>query len=319
VARTVIEAARAAQRPIVVDPRGRDFTRYDGASVLKPNAQELSLEAGMPCGTDAEVAAALHVVMAKLPRVERLLVTRGAGGIALLPRGGEVSFHRARARDVFDVSGAGDTTIAALALALGAGAPIESAITFANRTAGIAVGKTGTAVVTPAEVLADARADAAKRDGVVDLATAAHRAAAWRAAGLTVGLTNGVFDILHVGHLQSLETAKSHCDRLIVAVNADAAVKRLKGPSRPVNSEADRAALLAGLTAVDLVVIFEEDTATTVVEAVRPNVYVKGGDYSPETLPEAEAVRGVGGEFRFAPLTPGRSTTAILARASGAE
>lgn len=319
VLRAVINAARGAGRTVIADPRGVDFTRYAGANILKPNALELSTETGRPASSDAEVAEALAAVIERNPTIEHVLMTRGSKGMALQSRGAEKArFFRSEPRDVYDVSGAGDTTIAALALALAAGAPLVKAIRFANRVAGIVVTKIGTATVTAEEVIDDALGRTLKGAPVASLESAVEAAERWRAEGLRVGFTNGCFDLLHVGHLATLAGARSLCDRLIVGLNSDASVRRLKGEGRPVNAEGDRARMLAALGPVDLVTVFEEDTAVRCVEAIRPEIYVKGGDYTAETLPETPAVRAYGGEVVIAPVEPGRSTTATMAKiASG--
>lgn len=317
VAAGVIAAARSAGVPVIADPRGSDYRRYNGAHVIKPNAQELEIAAGTPCDTDENAIAALDAVYRDLNDVDHVLVTRGGRGMALKSADAPVAFFPSEPRDVYDVSGAGDTTIAALSLAIGAGAALSDAIEVANRAAGVVVTKVGTAVVTGAEVIADARGRRIDGAPVLSLEAAADQAARWRADGLSVGLTNGCFDVLHVGHLASLTAARSACDRLIVAINSDASVSRLKGPDRPINTEAERAALIAALAPVDAVLVFDADTASGVVEAVRPDVYVKGGDYTPDDLPEASAVAAVGGRIVITPLTPDRSTTATLKRVAG--
>lgn len=310
----LIAAANAAGVKVIVDPRGRDFSRYDGAYIIKPNAYELSLEAARPCDDDAQAIAALKAVMGKLNSTEHLLVTRSAKGMALLKRGGAPEFFRSEPRDVYDVSGAGDTTIAALGLAVAAGAGPAQAVKLANQAAGIVVGKVGTAVVRAAELLADAQSKTIVGAPVAAREEAADRVARWKADGLRVGFTNGCFDILHVGHLSTLNRARALCDRLVVGVNADAAVARLKGEGRPIHAAEDRARLLASLAPVDLAVIFEEETASAVITALKPDVYVKGGDYNLETLPEAAAVQAYGGEIAFAPMAEGKSTSGILGK-----
>lgn len=314
VSRGVIAAARARGLRVVVDPRGRDFSRYDGAFLIKPNALELSTEAGAACGDDEEAAAALETVLARTPEVEHLLVTRSAKGMMLLSRGGEARAFAAEARDVYDVSGAGDTTLAALGLALAADAPLAEAIDVAMRAGGVVVSKVGTATTRPKELIEDALGRRAASAPVASLEEAQELAARWRANGLRVGLTNGCFDILHVGHLAALEQARRECDRLVVGVNADASVRRLKGAGRPVNVEDERARLIAALGPVDAAVIFTEDDAGALVTAIQPDVYVKGGDYRPEDLPEAAAARACGARIVITPLVEGRSTTRLIER-----
>lgn len=315
VCRAVIDAARQAGKPVCVDPRGLDFTRYDGATVIKPNAQELAAEAGLPVASDEDAESALAALMARMDRTEALLVTRGAQGMSLL-RGGDPVVHRkGRARQVFDVSGAGDTALAALCLGVAAGVDLRDAMALADLAAGTAVGKLGTATVTPDEVLEDAFAGARMPDWrVIDRDEAAELAENWRAEGLKVGFTNGCFDILHPGHLSVLRHARAACDRLVVGLNDDASVARLKGRERPINPAGHRALMLASLESVDRVVLFAEDTPQALIEAVRPDVLVKGADYAADDLPGAAFIKSYGGEIVLAPLEPGLSTTRLVER-----
>ncbi len=311
--RGAIAAAREAGVAISVDPRGADFTRYDGATVIKPNAGELASETGLPVSNDEEAEAALRAFKAELSETEALLVTRGGAGMSLLDADGAVTHHRSKARSVFDVSGAGDTALAALSLAIAAKLDLSDAMALADLAAGVAVTKSGTAVVTPAEMLADAdRTQGAPDWRILDRQGIAKLSEDWRAEGLKVGFTNGCFDILHPGHLSVLRHAASVCDRLIVGLNADASVKRLKGPSRPVNDETARAVMLASLDMVDRVVVFEEDTPQDLIEAINPHVMVKGADYVADDLPGAAFVKANGGEVVLAPLVKGQSTTGII-------
>jgi D-beta-D-heptose 7-phosphate kinase/D-beta-D-heptose 1-phosphate adenosyltransferase len=236
--------------------------------------------------------------------------------MSLAVRGQPVRHFRSAPRTVFDVSGAGDTTLAALGAALAAGAELEEAVEFALLAAGVVEGKIGTAVVTPAELveaeLAVHRAPAEAR--IATLERAVEEVARWRRAGLKVGFTNGCFDILHRGHVAYLAQARGWCDRLVVAINSDASVRALKGESRPVNDLESRALVLAGLQSVDLVVGFDAPTPLPVIEALRPDVLVKGADYALEEVVGAEQVRSWGGEVRLAALVDGYSTTAAIAR-----
>ncbi len=321
VSRGAISLAREAGVPVSVDPRGSDYSRYDGADVIKPNADELAEEAGLPVETDAETEAALHAVLECLSLTRAILVTRSARGMALLERGASVIHHRARPRSVFDVSGAGDTALAALSLAMAAGTPLADAMALADTAAGAAVAKTGTATVSPDEVLQDAEGGSGAPDWrILSRSEAAELAQSWRAQGLTVGFTNGCFDILHPGHLAVLRHARSVCDRLIVGLNDDESVRRLKGPERPINSVGLRAQMLASLETVDRVVVFEEDTPQALIEAVSPHVLVKGADYAdPDSLPGAAHVKAQGGTVVLAPLEEGLSTTGIVERIRQAE
>lgn len=314
----VIKAAKAAGVPVSVDPRGQDFTRYDGASVIKPNADELSLETGLPVTSDAEAETALKALKQRLPGAQALLVTRGAAGMALLDESGAVHHHRSRPRSVFDVSGAGDTALAALSLGLAARLALPDAMALADMAAGAAVAKAGTAVVTPEEILRDAESGAEAPDWrVLERDDAAALCGRWRESGLAVGFTNGCFDILHPGHLAVLRHAAAECDRLVVGLNSDASVARLKGPDRPINDAVTRAVMLASLEMVDRVVVFDEDTPQELIEALAPHVLIKGADYAPDTLPGAAFIKANGGRVVLAPLVQGVSTTGFVDRLKG--
>lgn len=311
-----IAAARAAGIPVLADPKSDDVALYRGASLLTPNARELARAARLPTGTEAEVAAAARAVMQRAG-IPALLCTRADKGMTLVRADGAVASVPAEAREVFDVSGAGDTVIATLALAHAGGAPLEEAMRIANAAAGIVVGKLGTATVS-AEELAHAlhaQGEASPGgDALLDREAARRLVAEWRAHGLRVGFTNGCFDVLHAGHVALLRAARRRCDRLVVALNTDASVARLKGPARPVNPLADRAAVIAALAAVDAVVAFAEDTPLALIQALMPDVLVKGADYTLDRVVGADVVQAAGGEVALVELLPGRSTTAILAR-----
>ncbi|MFN3835174.1 MAG: D-glycero-beta-D-manno-heptose 1-phosphate adenylyltransferase [Glycocaulis sp.] len=312
VCRGVIEAANAAGKPVCVDPRGADYSRYDGAFLIKPNAQELSEETGLPVRSDDEAEAALRALKARLPQTQSLIVTRGARGMSLISDG-RFAHHRSRPRSVYDVSGAGDTALAALSLGVGAGLALEDTMALADLAAGTAVGKAGTATVSPEEILEEAVQGADDADWrVISRDKAREVVQSWHREGLKVGFTNGCFDILHPGHLSALRHARSVCDRLVVGLNADASVSRLKGPERPVNPAAHRAAMLAALESVDRVVVFDEDTPEELIQTIAPDVLVKGADYKADDLPGAAFVKARGGEVVIAPLQPGFSTTSIV-------
>ncbi len=310
----VIAAGRAAGKPVLVDPKGRDFGRYRGATMVTPNRKELAEASGLPTGTDAEVEAAARKLL-KSCGIDQMLATRGPQGMSLITA--KAAHHvPAESREVFDVSGAGDTVIAVAAAVLALGAPAVDAMQLANFAAGIVVGKAGTAVADPAEItialqrqeLMSAEAKLADVDRLVD------RAAQWRAQGLRVGFTNGCFDLLHPGHVSLLSQARGACDRLVVGLNTDASVARLKGPGRPVQSEAARAAVLGSLATVDLVVLFDEDTPMKLIEALKPDVLVKGADYALDEVVGGEFVQGYGGRVMLAKLLDGHSTTSTLER-----
>ena len=315
----VIEAAINSGRengiPVIVDPKSRDFHRYGKVDVIKPNASELSAVVDMPAETDSEVEAALHKAL-KQSDANAIVVTRAAKGMSYIQRGGGVEHRRGEAREVYDVSGAGDTSISSLSLGIAAGATLSDSVKLAIAASGIAVGKFGTATVSAEEIRSAFRIGLGN-GGVshTPLSDLMDQVNAWRDAGFIVGFTNGCFDILHPGHLKLLEEAKSRCGRLIVGLNSDASVARLKGPTRPVNDATSRARVLKGLSAVDAVVVFEEDTPAKLISALMPDLLVKGGDYSIDTIVGADDVIRNGGTVHIVPLVDGQSTTAAIARA----
>jgi D-beta-D-heptose 7-phosphate kinase/D-beta-D-heptose 1-phosphate adenosyltransferase len=311
------EAAAASGGKVVVDSKARSFARYGAVDLIKPNAAEVAHATDLPTETDAEIEVALARAL-ELCEARAILVTRASKGISLAVRGQPVRHFPTAAREVFDASGAGDTTLAALGLALAADVPIEDAIAFAQLASGVAVGKVGTATVSPDEMV-EAALSAHFAPAEAKVATPqrlADQVARWRAKGLKVGFTNGCFDILHKGHVAYLAQARAWCDRLVVGLNDDAGVRRLKGEDRPVNDLESRALVLAGLGSVDLVAPFEEDTPIKLIEAVRPDVLIKGADYTEAEVVGAAEVRGWGGEVRLAPIVEGYSTTAAIAKLS---
>ena len=313
-----LRAAKAAGALLIVDAKARSLVKYGVADLIKPNALELAQLTGLPTETDAEVEAALEAVLADCS-APAVLVTRGAKGMSLAERGRPVQHIRGVPRRVFDVSGAGDTGLAALGLALAARAPIEQAVELAVLASGVAVTKVGTAVVTPAELI-DAELSAHRgpvEAKIVTLDGALAEVGRWKAQGLKVGFTNGCFDILHRGHVAYLTQARAWCDRLVVGLNSDASVRALKGDGRPVNDLESRALVLAGLGCVDLVTTFGEATPIALIETIRPDVLVKGADYTLATVVGAEAVQAYGGEVRLADIVRGYSTTAAIARMAG--
>lgn len=309
----LIAQCRALGRPVLIDPKGSDYARYRGATLLTPNVPELEAVVGA-CADEATLVAKGTRLLADL-QLDALLVTRSEKGMSLLRRGQAPLHLPAQAREVFDVTGAGDTVIATLAAALASGADLADAVHLANLAAGIVVGKLGTATASRAELehLLQGAADTDIR--VLDESALLARAAQARAQGQRVVMTNGVFDLLHVGHVRYLEAARALGDLLIVAVNEDDSVRRLgKGPARPVNPCADRMRVLAGLRCVDYVVSFAEDTPARMIGRVLPDVLVKGGDYTPEQIAGADAVRAAGGQVCVLPFHAGYSTTGMLAR-----
>lgn len=310
-----LHAAVDGGAAVIVDPKGRDFARYGAVDLIKPNAGELAAATGLPVETDAEVEAALAALL-ESTTVKAVVVTRAGKGMSLMRRGGEVRHFPGRAREVFDVSGAGDTSLAALGLALGAGASLETAVEFAILASGVVVGKAGTAVVTPAELI-DAEMSqhaAGAHAKVMPLEELAHVVEGWKRQGLRVGFTNGCFDILHRGHVAYLAQARSWCDRLVVALNTDASVRRLKGEGRPVNDLDSRAVVIGGLSSVDRVTSFDDPTPLALIERLRPDVLIKGADYTREGVVGGDLVESWGGEVRLATFQDGFSTTRTIER-----
>ena len=306
----LIAAARDAGARVLVDPKGRDFRRYRGASVVTPNLSEFESVVGH-CGDEALLAQRAQALCLETG-IEALLITRGEHGMSLVTASGEVLHESARAREVYDVTGAGDTVIAVLAGSIAAGADLPTAVALANLAAGVVVGKLGTATVSVAELLAAARPPASVSGGMLSIDQALHAVALARAAGEKVVMTNGCFDILHAGHVQYLEAARALGDRLLVAVNSDASVRRLKGSPRPFNDIDSRMRVLAALRSVDWVVSFAEDTPAALVQSLSPDVLAKGGDYLPAAIAGADHVRACGGEIRVLPLREGLSTSALV-------
>jgi D-beta-D-heptose 7-phosphate kinase/D-beta-D-heptose 1-phosphate adenosyltransferase len=316
----VIRAARARGIPVLVDPKGRDFSKYAGATTITPNTGELAQASGADPSDHHKLVQGGAELRRRLG-LDFLTFTRGEHGIALID-GDEVHQIPATAREVFDVSGAGDTVIAVLAACLAArdaGLSHLDAVRLANLAAGIVVAKVGTVSVHLDELLASLDADLGGAGGgkVLTLSEAQARCARWRALGERVVFTNGCFDLLHAGHVGLLEHARQHGDRLVVGLNADASVRALKGASRPINHQADRASVLAGLAAVDAVVVFPEETPLELIRALRPEVLVKGADYREDQVVGATEVRSWGGRVVLVPLLDGRSTSAAITRMRG--
>ncbi len=308
----LIAAARAAGKPVLVDPKGTDWARYRQATLITPNLAELSAVTGEP-SSDEDLAARAASLRESLA-LEALLVTRSERGMTLFHGEGDTHLP-ALAREVFDVTGAGDTVIALLGAGLGAGLALPDAANLANLGAGVVVGKLGTATVSRAELRRAARTRHADEDtGVLDAGQLQQRVEEARAHGERVVMTNGCFDLLHPGHVRYLEAARELGDWLVVAVNDDASVQRLKGDGRPINTLADRMEVLRGLGAVDWVTSFGEDTPAALIERVLPDVLVKGGDYRPEDIAGADAVLAAGGEVRVLEFVEGHSTSGIVER-----
>ena len=310
----LFEAARAKGIPALVDPKGRDYARYRGATVVTPNRRELETVTGETARDLAAVARLGERLRDELA-LEALLVKLSEEGMLLLQRGQEPRRIAARAREVFDVTGAGDTVLAALGVSLGCGLDLPSAAEVANRAAGCAVARVGTAPVHWADLLEGLVAS--PHEKVLDRAHVASVAAVLARAHKRVVFTNGCFDLLHPGHVRLLTQARAHGDVLVVGLNSDASVTRLKGEGRPILSESDRAQVLGGLDAVDFVVVFDEDTPQALIEEIRPQVLVKGGDYTEASVVGAPFVKSIGGRVVLVPLVEGRSTSSMVARMKG--
>jgi D-beta-D-heptose 7-phosphate kinase/D-beta-D-heptose 1-phosphate adenosyltransferase len=306
----MISACRRRNVPVFVDPKGADFEKYRGATLLTPNQGEFEAVAGN-CDTDDDLTRKARAMIDRLD-LEALLVTRSEKGMLLLQRGDEPQFLSTRAREVYDVTGAGDTVIAVLAAALATGETLTSAAALANLAAGLVVGKIGVASVSPSELRVALHRRGQGGRGLVNEEALLPLVGEARERNERIVMTNGCFDVLHAGHVAYLEEAKSLGDRLIVAINDDESVRRLKGQSRPVNKLVDRMSVLAGLAAVDWVVPFSEDTPARLIGAVLPDVLVKGGDYRPEEIAGSRSVLENGGEVRTLAFRDGHSSTRII-------
>lgn len=313
----VIQLARRHGRPVLVDPKGTDWERYQLATCVTPNLAELETLVGR--GLEADESGLIDAARKVRVRfgLERLLVTRGAQGMCLVGPDDDVALIPSQAREVFDVSGAGDTVIATLAAALGSGMPFDAAARVANTAAGIVVGKLGTQPILHSELSTALRYS----DGPSCFPYSAAKMAAmdgtlakvrqWRASGEKVVFTNGCFDLLHPGHISLLYQARAMGDRLIVGLNTDASVRRLKGPQRPILAEGDRAAMLGALSCVDAVVLFDQDTPLEIISCLRPDILVKGSDYTPEQVVGKDAVESYGGCVKLVDMLQGYSTTGL--------
>jgi D-beta-D-heptose 7-phosphate kinase/D-beta-D-heptose 1-phosphate adenosyltransferase len=321
----LIALAHTHGAKVIVDPKGSGYAIYRGADAVTPNRKELAEACGgAAAGSDAEIEEAARGLIAR-SGVRAVIATRSQDGMSVIEEGAGAPVHlETEALDVFDVSGAGDTVIATVAAALAAGADLVAAARLANLAGGIVVAKVGTAPVRHEELAERLAGGGGRRQArLCGYEQAAEEVQRWRARGLRVGFTNGCFDIIHAGHIAYLAEARARCDRLIVAVNADESVRRLKGPARPVNGEQARAAVLAALGAVDMVTVFgrdpaEKDTPCELIGRLRPDIFFKGGDYTEDRLPEAAIVKAYGGQVKLLAFHEGNSTTATIARLKGA-
>ncbi|MDR2744861.1 MAG: D-glycero-beta-D-manno-heptose-7-phosphate kinase [Desulfovibrio sp.] len=312
----VISRARGHNIPVLVDPKGVDWGRYAGAQCVTPNSAEFAAVCGLSFEDDRARREKQAMSLCGRFAFERLLVTRGPKGMALFEGGGEPYYIRDAAREVADVSGAGDTAIAALGACVATGFGWRESARIANAAAGIAVGKAGTAPVSLAE-LSQALHENAQNPKLHTLDALRDRVEEWRRGGESVIFTNGCFDLLHPGHVSLIRQCVALGDRLVVALNSDASVRRLKGASRPVQDEQSRALLIAALRGVDAVILFDGDTPLALIEALRPDVLVKGADYTEQTVVGADAVKAYGGRVHLARLAEGCSTTNLVRRMGG--
>jgi D-beta-D-heptose 7-phosphate kinase/D-beta-D-heptose 1-phosphate adenosyltransferase len=308
----LIQAARAQQKPIIVDPKGTDFSRYRGATLITPNMTEFEIVAGR-CSSEEDLQARAEQLRRDL-ELSALLITRSDKGMTLIRGGQEALTIPTRAKEVFDVTGAGDTVVAVIAAVLASGQDLVTAMALSNLAAGVVVGKLGTATANILELRQALDAHTPARKGVLTEAEAISLVAAAKESGETVVMTNGCFDLLHEGHITYLQQARDRGDRLLVAVNSDDSVKKLKGENRPVNSLSSRMAVLAALKSVDWVVPFTEETPERLICALLPNVLVKGGDYQVHEVAGGECVQKAGGSVEIQGLVESFSTSSTIER-----
>lgn len=311
---TVISVAKRAGIPVLADPKGMDYERYRGVTALTPNRKEAEAASGITIDSDESLAQAATLIMecAQLPH---LLITRSEAGMSLFSAEKPVVHIPTVAREVFDVSGAGDTVLASLAIGIAAGFEMDEAARLANVAAGIAVGKLGTSTVTPDEIInaiALSHSDSDSKIKNRDVLAAILQQE--RAKGKKVVFTNGCFDLLHAGHVKYLQKARRIGDILVLGLNSDSSVRRLKGEKRPLIGEEERAHILAALDCIDYVVLFDEDTPLELIKALKPFILAKGGDYTPDTVVGRELVESYGGHVELVSFVDGKSTTNIIER-----
>ncbi len=329
----IVALAQKKNIPVLVDPKGSDYSIYKGADIVTPNRKELSEATGnMAVDTDENIVSAARKIMND-SGIHAVVATRSQDGMSIIQADTAPIHLRTEALEVFDVSGAGDTVIATIAAGLAAGANLIESVALANKAGSIVVAKSGTASVHREELLAalnkqdlDIKTEEDGNAAIIDRVREARIcneeemlecAKRWKMRGLKIGFTNGCFDILHTGHITYLNQARNKCDRLIIGLNADESVKRLKGATRPLNDEIARATVLGALGAVDIVIIFgkkaeETDKPCKLIEKLQPDIFFKGGDYTLEQLPEASVVQSYGGEVFIMPHCEGHSTTATI-------
>lgn len=309
----LIKIAKELGKKVIVDPKGTDFERYRGATLITPNLHEFEAVVGA-CSSDAEIVERAEALRAQLD-LEAVLVTRSEKGMTLVAQGFEPLHLHTHAHEVYDVTGAGDTVVATLSAAIGAGIALPEAVALSNLAAGVVVGKLGTATVTFSELVSALKFEGRSSSGAhCDEDELAALISAAKAKGEKVVMTNGCFDILHPGHIDYLEQARGLGDRLVVAVNDDACVRRLKGASRPVNPLSTRLRMLLALSCVDWVIVFSEDTPEHLYSRLLPDVLVKGGDYTEDQVAGAASVKAAGGQVQILDFLLGHSTSALIAK-----
>ena len=314
----LIKEAKAHNKPVLIDPKGRDYNRYKGATLLTPNHHELMTAMGGASDSDEDLVTAAQQAL-ELYDLSAIIVTRGQHGMTLIKPSGCIEHLPTKALEVFDVSGAGDTVIATIAIALAAGATHSDATSLANTAAGIVVAKVGTAVVHQQELLEalNEKEIHGYEEKIVSRDRAIELVNMWKRRGQRVTFTNGCFDLLHPGHISLLKQSKARANKLIVGLNTDNSVQRLKGPTRPIQQEIARAFVLSSLECVDLVVLFDEDTPLELIQALKPDVLVKGADYKIEQVIGAPFVQSYGGEIFLVNLVEGQSTTTMISKMAG--
>ena len=311
---TVIAAATPAAIPVLVDPKGTDYSRYRGATILTPNRKEAEAAAGIAIHDSASLEQAAAIIMENAG-LGHLLVTRSEEGMSLFSRDNQPVHIATVAREVFDVSGAGDTVLASLAVGMAARLGMAEAARLANIAAGIAVGKLGTSTVSPEEIINAVALSHSDSDSKIknrDVLTAV--IAAEKARGRQIVFTNGCFDLLHAGHVKYLQKARTLGDLLVLGLNSDASVRRLKGDKRPLIGEEERAHILAALDCIDYVVLFDEDTPLELITALKPHILAKGGDYTADGVVGKDVVEAYGGRVELVSFVDGKSTTNIIER-----
>lgn len=312
-ARFVIEKCREEGKAVIVDPKRENWDVFRGATLIKPNLQELARASRQPCKTDAEVNYAAEKMAEEFGVA--VLLTRSDKGMSLYRAGVDPIHVRANAREVFDVSGAGDTAFATLAISIASNCCLDNAMKMSNIAAGVAVSKRGTATVNAGELLRAWAEEAKNSERIVSWREASDITKAWRALGYRVGFTNGCFDILHAGHVSLLAKAAARCDKLVVGINSDNSVRRIKGSSRPVQEETSRLKVMAALTSISLVTVFEEDSPLQLIDALKPDILFKGADYKEQDVVGRDLISSWGGKVEIIDLEEGFSTTAAIKRA----